>query len=109
MGCRYIQKGVSLDYTPSADVAGGTMVICGTLAGIAERPISSGSLGAVTVEGVFACPKATGAITMGAKVYWDATNSNVTTTATSNTIIGAAAGAAASGDSEVLVKLNAIN
>ena len=45
-------------------------------------------------------------ITQGAKLYWDNTNKNLTTTLTANTLIGAAVSAAAIGDSTVIVRLN---
>jgi predicted RecA/RadA family phage recombinase len=51
-------------------------------------------------------PKASGAITQGAKLYWSAANSNLTTTASGNTFVGLAAEAAASGDASVKILLN---
>jgi hypothetical protein len=42
--------------------------------------------------------KATGAIKVGDKVYWDDTNKNITTTSTSNTLCGYALEARASAD-----------
>ncbi len=59
------------------------------------------------VVGVFDAPKATGAITVGAAVYWDATNSKVTTTATDNPYLGKAILAADSADESVRFLLNA--
>lgn len=59
----------------------------------------------VALEGVYTLPKATGAITLGAKLYWDNTAKNVTTTASGNTFCGYAWTAQASGDTTVQVKL----
>jgi predicted RecA/RadA family phage recombinase len=102
----YVQKGDTIDYTPSAAVAVGEVVVMGTTGiGIADRPIAANEKGGLVVEGVFDLPKATGAVTRFAKVYWDATAGNATTTSTSNTLAGYAVEAAASGDATVRVKL----
>ena len=107
MAINYIQEGKALDYTPSgADVASGDLVIIGTIAGIAKTNIADGKTGAVHICGVFSVPKATGAVTQGAKLYWSSANGNVTTTATRNTLVGVAASAAASGDGSIPLLLN---
>ena len=56
-------------------------------------------------EGVFDLAKAAGAVTQGQLVYWDNVAKNVTTTATSNKLIGVATQAALSGDANVRVKV----
>ena len=102
----WIQEGETIDYTPAAAVAAGDVVVMGTTGiGIADRPIAANEKGGLVVEGVIEIAKASGAITRFAKVYWDATASNVTTTATNNTLAGYAVEAAASGDATVRVKL----
>ncbi|PIQ84655.1 MAG: hypothetical protein COV75_01060 [Candidatus Omnitrophica bacterium CG11_big_fil_rev_8_21_14_0_20_63_9] len=107
MATNYVQEGKALNYTPSgADVASGDLVIIGTIAGVAKTDIADGETGAVHICGVFSLPKASGAVTQGAKLYWSSTNSNVTTTASGNTLIGVAAAAAASGDASIPVLLN---
>lgn len=102
----YVQDGDLIDYTPSSAVAAGDVVVLNDLVTVAPRPIAANKLGAVAVEGVYALPKATGAIGQGAIVYWDATAGNVTTTATGNKRAGKAAAAAASGDATVRVLIN---
>ncbi|MEZ5690489.1 MAG: DUF2190 family protein [Rickettsiales bacterium] len=107
MSTNYVQEGKALNYTPSgADVASGDLVIIGTIAGVAKTDIADGKTGAVHICGVFSLAKASGAVTQGAKLYWSSANSNVTTTATGNTLIGVAAAAAASGDASIPVLLN---
>jgi len=72
----------SIDYTPASDVAAGAVVVQGELVGIAKLDIKANTLGALAVAGVFDIAKATGggtAITAGAFVHWDATNSIATT------------------------------
>lgn len=107
MATNYVQEGRALNYTPSgADVASGDLVILGTIAGVAKTDIADGKTGAVHICGVFSLAKASGAVTQGAKLYWSSANSNVTTTASGNTLIGVAAAAAASGDASIPVLLN---
>jgi len=102
----YFQDGDVIDYTPSSAVAAGDVVLLNDLFCVAIHPIVANKLGALAVEGVFLVPKATGAIGAGAIVYWDATNSNITTTASTNKRAGKAAYAAASGDAGVYVLIN---
>jgi predicted RecA/RadA family phage recombinase len=102
----YYQDGDLINYTPGSAVAAGAVVVLADLITVAPRPIAANALGAVAVEGVFKLPKASGAISQGAIVYWDSTNSNVTTTSSGNKRAGKAAEAAASGDAVVPVLLN---
>lgn len=106
MATNYVQEGKTLNYTAGADITSGQFVLIGTIGGVAKTDIANGKTGAVHISGVFSIPKATGAVTQGAKLYWDESESEVTTTATDNTLIGVAAAAAASGDSNVHVLLN---
>lgn len=106
MAKNFIHEGDVLNYTAGANIASGQFVLIGTIGGVAIAAIANGSTGAVRVKGVFSIPKASGAVTQGAKLYWDATNSVLTTTASGNTIVGVAAAAAQSGDATVQVLLN---
>ena len=74
MTAEFIHDGKSIDYTPSAAVSAGDVVVQGDLIGIAKIDIPANTLGALAVQGVFDVPKTAGegeAITAGAKVYWD--------------------------------------
>lgn len=104
MGAK-VSDGVKLDYAPGSAVAVGAVVVIGDKVCIADRPIAANTLGAVAIDGVFNMPKGAGALSQGVTVYWDATNSVVTTTATGNKKAGHVAAAAASGDTEVAVLL----
>lgn len=101
-----VSKGLTMDYTATADITSGQVVLVGAMIGIAVSALASGETGALTVEGVFTVPKSTGVVAQGAQVYWDNTNKNVTTTATDNTPCGKAFIAAASGDAEIDIKIN---
>ena len=102
----YVQGDCLIVYTPSAAVSAGDVVVLNDLVTVAPRPIAANALGAVAIEGVFSMSKASGAIGQGALVYWDATNSNITTTSSGNKRAGKAAAAAASGDTTVQVIIN---
>lgn len=107
MNAVYVQRGESIDYTPTANIAAGDIVIIGGIVGVAKLDIPANELGAIAVTGVYDMVKATGAITAGATVYWDASAKNVTTTESENTAIGKAVAAAESTDTIVRVLLNA--
>ena len=64
----YVQPGNAIDYTPTADVAAGDVVVLGTIIGVASYDIAANTLGALNVSGVFDMPKASGAVTAGAAV-----------------------------------------
>ena len=76
MGATFKHNGDAIDYTPSADVAAGDVVVQGELVGVAKLDIAANVLGSLAVKGVFDFPKASGdgGITAGAECYWDATN-----------------------------------
>lgn len=107
----FVQEGKMIDYTPtSADVAAGAVVVQGDLVGVATSPIKQNELGALTVEGVFAFPKATGggsAITAGALCYWDAADSEAKEDAEAgaNKLIGPCVAAAADADATVKIRM----
>lgn len=94
---------------PNGGIASGAGVLAGSLFGIAACTAAEGADVEIKTTGVFDLPKASGAITQGAKVYWDDTAKNVTTTASGNSLIGVAAAATASGASTVRVRLNGIS
>lgn len=104
----YVQKGDAIDYTNAgeADLAYGDVVNLTTRIGIANSHIPAGETGAIDVVGVYDLPKAAAAaISMGAAVYWDATNKNITATAEGNVPAGWAIAAAGADDTRARVKL----
>lgn len=105
MTAKYWQKGEVLDYTATDKVANGEVVSLGTRIGVAGEDIAAGETGHLHVVGVFEMAKATGAITMGAAVYYDTAEKNITATASGNVPAGYAAAPADSADTTVLVKL----
>ena len=100
------QGDCKIDYTPSSAVAVGDVVVLNDMFCVAERPIAANVKGALSTEGGYVLPKASGAIGQGAIVYWDATNNVITTTVGSNKRAGNAIEAAASADVLVKVAIN---
>jgi predicted RecA/RadA family phage recombinase len=104
----FVHDGKTIDYTPTADIALGEVVVQGDLIGVAPRAIAANTPGSLAVAGVFDFAKATGAgtgIAAGVNVYWDNTNNVVTTTAAGNKLLGKTVKAAADADAIVRVRL----
>ena len=105
----FVSQGNTLEITAAADIASGDGVLTGALCGVAAGDMAPGATGIVHVTGVYDLPKKdTQAWTVGAKIYWDDTEKHCTTTATDNTLIGAAVLAVGNTASEVVgrVRLN---
>lgn len=102
----FVQEDGSWPYTPTAAVAAGDVILLVDGVAVASRPIAANALGAVAVEGVFSMPKAAEALSLGAVVYWNTTNNNITATSAGGKRAGKVAKAAASGDATVWVDLN---
>jgi len=69
----YKEPGCSLDFTPSADVvAGDVLMYLDGRAGVSPCAILSGELGSLQVEGVAEITKASGVVILaGGQVWWD--------------------------------------
>jgi len=68
----FYQNGKSIDYTPAADVAAGTIVALKGLVGITKLDIPANVKGALCIEGIFAVPKKNEAFAAGLPVWFDA-------------------------------------
>lgn len=101
----FIQPGKVISLPAPYAVTSGAGCLVGSIFGVAEAPAAAGTQVPLRRFGVFTLPKATGAITLGATLYWDDTNKVVTTTAAGNIKIGAAVTAQASGDASVRLVL----
>lgn len=103
----YIQAGVNLTAPAPYDVVSGAGLKIGDLFGVAAGDADSGDDVDFVTEGVFAIAKVSAnTFAIGAKVYWDNSAKNATSTSSGNTLIGAAVAAAADGDATVAVRLN---
>ena len=104
MAQNYVQHGEVLPVVaPSGGYSSEQVIKAGSVVGIALKDAAEGETCEVALTGIWTVAKATGtAWSTGDKLYWDATNSVFTKTATSNTAAGYAAAdalsAAASGN-----------
>lgn len=111
---RFIQEGMTIDYTPSSNVSAGDVIVQGDLLGIALTDIPANNLGALAIQGVCRFTKAAGAgtaISAGAVCYWDIANKKATTAPGGgedpvNIKIGKCVKTATDDDSMVQIKLN---
>lgn len=108
MTTKFVQPGEVIDYTAGTNIASGQVVLMGARIGVALKAIANGETGPVQVTGVFNIAKlSTDNMAQGALLYWDNTNSRLTTTASGNTLAGFAAAAAGATTTSVNIKINA--
>lgn len=101
----YVQEGDTLELTAPYDRTSGQGALIGSIFGVAVVDVLSGAKANFQVKGVFDITKAAGAVTEGAKMYWDNTARNVTTVSAGNTLIGCATQAQAGGDATCRIRL----
>ena len=106
MGATYRQEGCAIDYTPSTAKTAGDVVVQNGLLGVVKTDIAANALGSLTVEGVFRFTKATGAVSVGQIVYYDAANDRCSTDSAVGVPAGKVIAARASGDTTVDVAIN---
>ena len=104
----FVQPGNTVTVVAPVAVNSGDGLLVGALFGVATATAAIGTNVEMITVGVVDLPKAAVAVTQGAKVYWDDTAKNVTTTSAGNTLIGCAIVAAAVGDGTVRARLNGV-
>ena len=103
----YVQDGEVVALPAPYDVASGGGFLVGSLFAVAVNAAASGATVQGMTRGVISLSKTSAqAWTIGAKVYWDNTAKEVTTTASGNTLIGVALATAANPSATGLVRLN---
>ena len=114
--CLYKQLGDTIDYTPGAAVAAGTVLMIGTtVVTIVPVAIAATDTGATAVRGVFNVPKDNSNVAAGDALYWDvdgtpyggeALSGAFTKTASTNPFAGIALEAAGTttGDVDMLLR-----
>jgi predicted RecA/RadA family phage recombinase len=103
----FVQPGDIVTVAAPADVSSGDLVVVGTLFGVAATDAKSGDPIEIKTSGVFTLPKTSAqAWTQGVKVYYDSENKVLTTTASTNTLIGHAVEAAGNPSSTGVVRLS---
>ena len=106
MKARYVQRGESIDFTPTSDVAAGDIVKLGNLVGVAKLDIKPGELGALALCGVYGIATAGAAIESGAVVFVDPATGKVCAESAAGAIkLGHAVTKAATTDTTVHVRL----
>lgn len=103
----FIKQGDTITLTPAADVASGVGYLFGAgLFGIATNDVASGVAGEFLTEGIVTIGKTSAlAISVGDRVFWDATNKVVNKTTSAQQCVGVAVEAAANPSSTVAIKL----
>lgn len=102
----FVQEGKVLEHVLAADVLSGAPVVLAAGIGIATKDGLTGETVALAMEGVVKLPKkAATAMAFGAKVAWDATPGEITTTLADGVPCGMVSKAALAADTHVEVKL----
>lgn len=103
----FVMTGDTLPLAPGADVAAGVGYLFGTsLFGVAAEDVKNGEVGSFVVEGVVEIAKTSAlAISVGDRLFWDATNKVVNKTTTAQQCVGIATSAAANPSATVLMKI----
>lgn len=106
----YIKRGEAITLAPAAAVTAGTGYLFGAaLFGIALNDVAANASGEFLTEGVVEIAKTSAlAISVGDRLFWDATNKVVNKTATSQVCIGVAVSAAANPSATVQVHLGPV-
>ena len=106
----YVKKGDTVTrVAPSGGVVSGTAYLIQNLLVVAQHDAAQDANFEGLAVGVVVLPKATGQTwEAGAKVYWDDSAKKITTTAMSNTLVGTADAAAATGDTTGYVRLDGV-
>lgn len=103
----FVQKGDVLTLTPAAAVDSGVGYLFGAaLFGVATNDVAANAPGEFKTDGVVEIAKTSAlAISVGDRLYWDATNKCVNKTTASQECVGVAVEAAANPSSTVKMKL----
>ncbi len=103
-----IQPGNIITVTaPVGGVSSGDGVLIGSLFGVATYDAAEGESLEIQMTGVMSLPKlSTDNVAVGDPLYWDATNGQLTVTATDNKLVGVAVFAAGSGATSVEIRMN---
>lgn len=103
----YVQEGDVITVAAPYALTSGQGALVGSLFGIAAGDAASGADVQLKTEGIFdVAVLSTDVVTVGAKLYWDNTNKRLTLTSASNTLVGVATQAKATGVAVVRVYLD---
>ena len=86
----FVQRGESVDFTPSRDVDAGEVLVFGGLPGVVKTAVKAGALGALALTGVYDVEKDGSAVSAGDRLFWDEPR-RLATTAQDGVFLGLAA------------------
>ena len=86
----FVQRGESVDFTPSRDVDAGEVLVFGGLPGVVKTHVKAGALGALALTGVYDVEKDAVAVSAGDRLFWDG-GRRLATTAAGGAFLGLAA------------------
>ena len=86
----FVQRGESVDFTPSRDVDAGEVLVFGGLPGVVKTQVKAGALGALALTGVYDVEKDAVAVSAGDRLFWDEAR-RLATTAQNGVFLGLAA------------------
>jgi predicted RecA/RadA family phage recombinase len=106
----FIQSGDTITVTAPADVSSGDGVLVGDIFGVAAFDAKSGDDVEIKTTGVFELAKTSAQAwaSVGTAIYWDNSNKVVTSTASTNKLIGVNVATAANPSDTGTVRLNGI-
>lgn len=104
-----ITEGKTVTHAHTAAITSGTPLKIGLLLGVACKDGAANEAIEYAIAGVYEITKlTTDVVAIGVQLYWDNTNSRLTTTATANMAAGRAYKAATATDTKVQIILNSI-
>lgn len=95
----YVKECKEAIFTASGNLSAGDIIVRGDIGiGVVARDVASGSQGLAYLSGLYDIPCSSLTVKAGDRVYWDASNGAVTTTAAGNVFLGTAINAVTSSD-----------
>ena len=102
----FVQRGESVDFTPSRDVVAGEVLVFGGLPGVVKTAVKAGSLGALALTGVYDIEKDGLAVAAGDRLFWDAERKVATPAEADGVFLGLAAASSPASAPRARVILN---
>ena len=102
----FVQRGESVDFTPSRDVAAGEVLVFGGLPGVVKTATKAGSLGALALTGVYDVEKDGLVVAAGDRLFWDGTRKLATPAAADGVFLGLAAASSPASSPRARIILN---
>ena len=102
----FVQRGETVDFTPSRDVDAGEVLVFGGLPGVVKTHVKAGALGALALTGVYDVEKDAFAVSAGDRLFWDGTRKLATPAAADGVFLGLAAASSPASSPRARIILN---